>query len=132
MTPHGLLEELVLVYALAIVLLLDRRAAACAIDRGPHRRRGDRRPGGVGVVTSQEDVDLLSEIGVALLLFTAGLEFSLNELRRMWRTIVPGGLAQVALTAAVTGGVVAIWRRVRSRGSRSSACSSRSRARPSC
>ncbi len=56
-------------------------------------------PAGMGLLKSEEDVDLLAEIGVALLLFTAGLEFSLNELRRMWRTILPGGLAQVAFTA---------------------------------
>ncbi len=65
-------------------------------------------PAGVGVMTSQDDVDLMAEIGVALLLFTAGLEFSLNDLRRLWRSIVPGGLAQVGLTVAVTGAVVAL------------------------
>ncbi|MGH9174122.1 MAG: cation:proton antiporter, partial [Vicinamibacterales bacterium] len=59
-------------------------------------------------MTSQEDVDLMAEIGVALLLFTAGLEFSLSELRRLWRSIVPGGLAQVALTVAVTGTAIAL------------------------
>ena len=61
-------------------------------------------PRGVGLMTSQEDVDLLAEIGVALLLFTAGLEFSLDELRRTWRTIVPGGLAQVGTDRARDGG----------------------------
>src|SRR5687768_336137 len=63
-------------------------------------------PAGVGVMTSQEDVDVMAEIGVALLLFTAGLEFSLEELRRMWRTIIPGGVVQVALTIAITGAIV--------------------------
>ncbi len=62
----------------------------------------------MGLLKSAEDVELLAEVGVALLLFTAGLEFSLNDLRRMWRTLLPGGLAQVAFTAAVTGGVVAL------------------------
>jgi CPA2 family monovalent cation:H+ antiporter-2 len=107
-TPHGLLEELVLVYALAIVLLLIGArlrvpSIVSLISAGVIAG-----PAGGGLITSQEDVDLLSEIGVALLLFTAGLEFSITELRRMWRTIVPGGLAQVALTCAVTGAIVAL------------------------
>ena len=65
-------------------------------------------PAGLGFVQSQENVDLMAEVGVALLLFTAGLEFSLSELRRVWRRIVPGGLAQVALTGTASGAVVAI------------------------
>ena len=65
-------------------------------------------PSGLSFVTSQENVDVMAEIGVALLLFTAGMEFSLNELRRLWKTIVPGGLAQVGLTMLVTGGLVSL------------------------
>ena len=45
---------------------------------------------------------------LALLLFTAGLEFSLTELRRVWRNIVPCGLAQVTLTVIAAGAVVAV------------------------
>jgi len=75
---HGLLEELVLVYALAIILLLVGARLrvpsivaliAAGVVAGP---------AGIGLVTSPDDVELLSEIGVALLLFTAGLEFSLT------------------------------------------------------
>ena len=108
MTPHGLLEELVLVYALAVVLLLiggRLRIPSIVTLIGAGVIAG---PAGMGVLKSAEDVELLAEVGVALLLFTAGLEFSLNDLRRMWRTLLPGGLAQVAFTAAVTGGVVAL------------------------
>ena len=108
MASHGLLEELVLVYALALVLLLIGARLRVPSIVGLIAAGVIAGPAGVGLMTSQEDVDLLSEIGVALLLFTAGLEFSLTELRRMWRTILPGGLAQVALTAAVTGTIVAL------------------------
>jgi CPA2 family monovalent cation:H+ antiporter-2 len=105
-TPHGILQELVLVYALAVVILmlgarLRVPSIVALIVAGVIAG-----PAGIGLMTSQEDVDLLAEIGVALLLFTAGLEFSLNELRRTWRTIVPGGLAQVLLTLVATGGLV--------------------------
>jgi CPA2 family monovalent cation:H+ antiporter-2 len=107
-TPHGLLEELVLVYAMAVVLLLvggRLRIPSIVTLIGAGVIAG---PAGMGLLKSAEDVELLAEVGVALLLFTAGLEFSLNDLRRMWRTLLPGGLAQVAFTAAVTGGVVAL------------------------
>jgi len=107
-TPHGILQELVLVYALAVlVLMLGARmrvpSIVALIVAGVIAG-----PAGVGLMKSQEDVDLLAEIGVALLLFTAGLEFSLSELRRTWRSIVPGGLAQVLLTVAVTAGFIAL------------------------
>ena len=55
-------------------------------------------PRGFGLVTSQANVDVMAEVGVALLLFTAGLEFSLAELRRMWRTIVPSGIVSSSPT----------------------------------
>ena len=95
MTPHGILQELVLVYALAVLLLmlgarLRVPSIVALIVAGVIAG-----PAGVGLMKSQEDVDLLAEVGVALLLFTAGLEFSLSDLRRTWRSIVPGGLAQV-------------------------------------
>lgn len=108
MTGHGILQELVLVYALAVVLLivgarLRVPSIVALIVAGVIAG-----PAGVGLMKSQEDVDLLAEIGVALLLFTAGLEFSLSELRRTWRSIVPGGLAQVLLTVVVAGGLVGV------------------------
>jgi CPA2 family monovalent cation:H+ antiporter-2 len=104
----GLLQELVLAYALAVVLLLVAARLrlpsivaliVAGVIAGPR---------GFGLVQSQQNVDLMAEVGVALLLFTAGLEFSLTELRRVWRRIVPGGLAQVAITAVAAGGVVAV------------------------
>ncbi len=45
----------------------------------------------------------LAEIGVVLLMFTLGIEFSLGELRHLWRTALIGGGVQVALTAAIAG-----------------------------
>ena len=105
-TSHGLLQELVLVYAVAVVLLMigaRLRVPAIVAMIAAGVIAG---PNGMRLMTSQADVDFMAEIGVALLLFTAGLEFSLDELRRMWRTLVPGGLAQVALTLIVIGGAV--------------------------
>jgi CPA2 family monovalent cation:H+ antiporter-2 len=103
-----LLQELVLAYGLAVVLLmlgarLGVPSIVSLIIAGVIAG-----PSGLGLVTSQQNVDVMAEVGVALLLFTAGMEFSLAELRRMWKSIVPGGIAQVALTMAVTGALIAL------------------------
>jgi CPA2 family monovalent cation:H+ antiporter-2 len=46
------------------------------------------------------DIELLAEIGVALLLFTIGLHFSLDELAPVRRVALAGTAVQMALTAA--------------------------------
>ena len=51
----------------------------------------------------------LSEIGVILLMFTLGIEFSLTELRYLWRTALIGGGLQMALTAGLVGGLAAAF-----------------------
>ena len=64
-------------------------------------------PGALGLVEDVELVGQLAEVGVILLLFTIGVEFSLGQMARLARPIFLGGGAQVALTvAAVTGGLL--------------------------
>jgi CPA2 family monovalent cation:H+ antiporter-2 len=65
-------------------------------------------PGGLGLVADIHQVQVLAEVGVALLLFTIGLEFSLARLGRIARYVVIGGGLQVLLTvgAAVAGAVL--------------------------
>lgn len=61
-------------------------------------------PNALGLVRDQEIVDATAEIGVILLLFTIGIEFSLEKLARIQRLIFGGGSLQVGLsTVAVTG-----------------------------
>lgn len=62
-------------------------------------------PFGLGMVRSVESIEVLAEIGVVLLLFTIGLEFSLERLKHIFRQVALGGILQVGLTAAVTTGV---------------------------
>jgi CPA2 family monovalent cation:H+ antiporter-2 len=57
-------------------------------------------PAQLGLVSSTSSVDAAAEVGVILLLFTIGIEFSLDRLASVWRWIVVGGGAQVALTTA--------------------------------
>ncbi len=58
-------------------------------------------PYGFGLVHDLETIHTLATIGVILLLFTLGLEFSLSELKRIGKVAILGGIAQILLTAAV-------------------------------
>lgn len=62
-------------------------------------------PHGLGLIQETEAIEALAGIGVILLLFTLGLEFSLDELRRIGKVAVLGGVAQILLTAAAGFGL---------------------------
>lgn len=62
-------------------------------------------PYGLGFVRDVAGIELLAEIGVMLLLFTIGLEFSIRKLVEMKRLVLIGGGVQVLLTIAVTVGI---------------------------
>jgi len=55
-------------------------------------------PHGLGLVKHVEDVDTLAQIGIVLLLFGIGMEFSLKKLVQMKRLLLLGGSLQVGLT----------------------------------
>lgn len=61
-------------------------------------------PNALGLVSDPHLVEMAAEIGVILLLFTIGIEFSIERLAKIGRLIFVGGTAQVALT----GGAVAL------------------------
>lgn len=55
-------------------------------------------PYGLGLIRDVEAIEVLAEIGVILLLFTIGLEFSLQRILEMQRLFLLGGGLQVILT----------------------------------
>jgi CPA2 family monovalent cation:H+ antiporter-2 len=59
-------------------------------------------PGVLGVVEHTPTTEQLAEIGIALLLFGVGIEFSLAHLRRIAFRMVTTGALQVGLTIAAT------------------------------
>ncbi len=59
-------------------------------------------PNALGLVSDPHDVEGLAEVGVILLLFTIGIEFSLSRLREMGRQILASGLAQMGFTVIAT------------------------------
>ncbi|HTF93181.1 MAG TPA: cation:proton antiporter [Verrucomicrobiae bacterium] len=60
-------------------------------------------PGGFGLIQNVHQVEMLADIGVALLLFTIGVEFSLENILSMQRRIIWAGMLQVCLT------ILAVW-----------------------
>ncbi|MGH7553968.1 MAG: cation:proton antiporter, partial [Longimicrobiales bacterium] len=71
-------------------------------------------PNALALVRDDALVDAAAEVGVVLLLFTIGIEFSIEKLGRIRRQILLGGSLQVALAVALTMGVVLLlggtWR----------------------
>jgi CPA2 family monovalent cation:H+ antiporter-2 len=62
-------------------------------------------PYGVGLLANDEAVDMLGELGIVFLLFTIGLELSLERLKTMSRYVFGLGSLQMAITAVLIGGV---------------------------
>jgi monovalent cation:H+ antiporter-2, CPA2 family len=65
-------------------------------------------PNGLKLVHDQTMVDGAAEVGVVLLLFTIGVEFSFEKLARIRRLILGGGTAQVVLAVGATAGILAV------------------------
>ena len=64
-------------------------------------------PNMFGLIGKTTEVDVLAELGVALLLFTIGLEFSWRRLRRTGKAGLGGGSLQVIFTLLLVAG--AAW-----------------------
>ncbi len=58
-----------------------------------------------GALSVSHSVELFSELGVALLLFLVGLELSVDRIREVGRSAVTVGVAQMAATCALGGGI---------------------------
>ncbi len=60
-------------------------------------------PSVLGIISDIHSIDILSEIGVALLLFTIGMELSGDALARLKKPVFLGGGLQIGLTIVVAG-----------------------------
>ncbi len=55
-------------------------------------------PFGLGLIRDQSLISTIGEIGIILLLFTIGLEFSFQSFLRSWRAVIIGGIVQICTT----------------------------------
>jgi len=62
-------------------------------------------PAGLHLVATQGNIQVLSEVGVALLLFALGVEFSLKDLLKVRTIALGGGTLQILLTILLGGGL---------------------------
>jgi CPA2 family monovalent cation:H+ antiporter-2 len=85
----------ILARALGLPLLVGYVAAGVAV--GPHTAGP--------TVSELHDIELLAEIGVALLLFALGLEVSLRDLRVVGRVAMLGGPIQILATLGLVAGI---------------------------
>lgn len=97
-----LLKDFAVIFGLSIIILfLCHRLSMptvvgfllTGIIVGPH---------GLGLISAVHEVESLAEIGIVLLLFTIGMEFSLKDLLQIKRSVVIGGSFQVLLTFAAS------------------------------
>ena len=97
-----LLNDIVIIFGLAIaVLLICHRLRVPAVVGflltgifvGPY---------GFGLVKAVHEVETLAEIGIVLLLFTIGIEFSFERILEIRKSVLMGGSLQVLLTFLAT------------------------------
>jgi CPA2 family monovalent cation:H+ antiporter-2 len=100
-----LLKDIFLIFAVAllVVIVCHRLRVPTIVGflltgvlAGPH---------GLGLIRAVHEVEILAEVGVVLLLFTIGLEFSLDSLIKMKTTVLAGGAAQIFSTGLAAAAV---------------------------
>ena len=101
MAEHSLVANLVLTYGIALLLVVTLAQARVPTVVALMVAGVIAGPSVLGVFKTPEEVEMLAELGVVLLLFTVGLDFSLAAMRQIWRTILVAGTLQIAGTAAV-------------------------------
>jgi len=66
-------------------------------------------PYGFSFISAVHEVEVIAEIGVILLLFSIGMEFSLKHLLQIRKAVLLGGSVQVLLTFAIVTGIAFLF-----------------------
>lgn len=107
---HGLefLRDLITIFgvSLVVVLVLHRLRfptitgfLVSGMLLGPH---------GFSLISDIGRIEVLAEVGVVMLLFTIGMEFSLATLKRLWGAALLGALVPIAANAALGASAAAL------------------------
>ena len=98
MHEFDFLGELVLIGALAVAIILVFQRLKIPPVIGLIFTGILLGPSGIAAVYDQKLISTLAELGVILLLFTIGLEFSLDELKKLKKIVLVGGTVQILVT----------------------------------
>lgn len=101
MNDHAILNDLLTIFVVSITIVFVFHQLRLPSIAGFLCAGAMIGPHGLNLVSDQDQVQVLAEIGVVLLLFTIGIEFSLAHMTAMRRLLLVGGLLQV-------GGVVVL------------------------
>jgi len=96
-----LLGDLVIILGLAVLVILAFQRLNLPTILGFLLSGAIAGPYGLSLVQASHEVDILAEIGVILLLFVIGLQFSLKSLAAIKRGVFIGGGLQVLITIGV-------------------------------
>lgn len=100
-----ILKDIVIIFALSTIVnfLFNKIKVPTVVGylltgivAGPHLLK---------LISSVHDIELMAEIGVVLLMFTIGMEFSLKHLFKIRYVVFLGGMLQVLVTAAIFFGI---------------------------
>lgn len=103
-----LLDQLAVVAVLAVAVTVFLSRFKLPTVAGLLAAGGLLGPFGLAITTSVKAIEVLAEVGVVLLLFSIGLEFSLARLRDILRHAALGGLVQVGLTTAAATAIAVL------------------------
>src|SRR6266853_1649793 len=107
MSEYHVLKDLAIIFAVSLLVILVFHRIKLPALPGFIVAGVLLGPNALGLVSDVHQVESLAEVGVILLLFTIGIEFSLSRLREMGRQVVIGGGAQVLLTVGLSAAVAA-------------------------
>ncbi len=97
-----LLKEIIIIFGLAIVVLFVCHRIRVPAVVGFLLTGIVAGPYGMGLIKAVHEVEMFAEVGVVLLLFTIGMEFSIKRLVQIKVSVLLGGSFQVILTFLAT------------------------------
>src|SRR2546426_3704668 len=109
METSTFLRDLVVLFGIAVVVSYVFRVLRLSSIAGFLVAGALVGPFGLLLISSVEEVERISEIGVMLLLFSIGVEFSADKLLRMKWLALGGGSLQMLITAGATAFLVRPW-----------------------
>ena len=105
---QGLFGELAVIGGLAVATTLGLHRLGLPATAGFLITGAIAGPFGLGLVSDAHRIEQIAEIGVILLLFAIGLEFSLSRLRFIWKAVAFGGSLQVGITTVIALGILVV------------------------